>query len=246
MAGQAARLAFTLAEILITLGVIGIVAAVTMPTLIQNHKKKVIVNQLKATYSILSQAITSSISENGEIAGWDLNLNNIDFANKYVLPYLKVIETRNKNGSAWSIATLSTQYNYHSNYLFWNNGITNCPIYLLANGSAINVARNNGSKSDVVLINADINSNKKPNVLGIDGFAFELSAKQNQLIPYNFGYSKDLLLGRSGNLSSACIRDNSWQYYRGMSCASVIIADGWQISNDYPWGNGEKTPIPKE
>ena len=48
--------AFTLAEILITLGVIGIVAAITMPTLIQNHKKKVAVTQLKATYSILSQA----------------------------------------------------------------------------------------------------------------------------------------------------------------------------------------------
>ena len=31
---------FTLAEVLITLGIIGVVAAMTMPTLIQNHQKR--------------------------------------------------------------------------------------------------------------------------------------------------------------------------------------------------------------
>ena len=39
--------AFTLAEVLITLGIIGVVAALTLPTLISNHKKQTYVNQLK-------------------------------------------------------------------------------------------------------------------------------------------------------------------------------------------------------
>ena len=43
--------AFTLAEVLITLGIIGVVAALTMPTLIQNYKEKVLIVQAKKVYS---------------------------------------------------------------------------------------------------------------------------------------------------------------------------------------------------
>ena len=39
--------AFTLAEVLITLGIIGIVAALTMPALIANYKNKVFATQTK-------------------------------------------------------------------------------------------------------------------------------------------------------------------------------------------------------
>ena len=47
--------AFTLAEVLVTLGIIGVVAAITLPTLIKEYQKHVWVNQLKTTYSILEQ-----------------------------------------------------------------------------------------------------------------------------------------------------------------------------------------------
>ena len=59
--------AFTLAEVLITLGIIGVVAAMTMPVLIQNHQEKVTVTRLKKAYSILSQAYMSSSAENIDI-----------------------------------------------------------------------------------------------------------------------------------------------------------------------------------
>ena len=42
--------AFTLAEVLITLGIIGVVAALTLPSLIENHKKQVIVSRLNKVY----------------------------------------------------------------------------------------------------------------------------------------------------------------------------------------------------
>uniref|UniRef100_UPI00402818C9 prepilin-type N-terminal cleavage/methylation domain-containing protein n=1 Tax=Candidatus Scatousia sp. TaxID=3085663 RepID=UPI00402818C9 len=63
--------AFTLAEVLITLGIIGIVAAMTMPTLIGKYKKKELANRAKVAYSILSQAIKLSEVENGEVKYWD-------------------------------------------------------------------------------------------------------------------------------------------------------------------------------
>ena len=41
------QIAFTLSEVLITLGIIGIVAAMTLPALIGNYQKHVTVNKLK-------------------------------------------------------------------------------------------------------------------------------------------------------------------------------------------------------
>ena len=64
--------AFTLAEVLITLGIIGIVAAMTMPTLIHNHNKKVIETRLKKFYSSINQAIIMSELENGDKKDWQL------------------------------------------------------------------------------------------------------------------------------------------------------------------------------
>ena len=51
--------AFTLAEVLITLGIIGVVAAMTITTLLAKYQEKQTVTKLKQTYSILSQAIRS-------------------------------------------------------------------------------------------------------------------------------------------------------------------------------------------
>ena len=61
------RAAFTLAEVLITLGVIGIVAAMTMPTLIANYREKVFVTSAKRGYSVLTNAINKWNADNGVV-----------------------------------------------------------------------------------------------------------------------------------------------------------------------------------
>ena len=45
--------AFTLSEVLITLGIIGIIAAMTLPSLVGRYQEKVTVTRLKKYYSIL-------------------------------------------------------------------------------------------------------------------------------------------------------------------------------------------------
>lgn len=62
--------AFTLAEVLITLGIIGVVAALTMPVLIANHQEKQTVVRLKKAYSVISQAYLSAKNEYGQISDW--------------------------------------------------------------------------------------------------------------------------------------------------------------------------------
>lgn len=61
---------FTLAEVLITLGIIGVVVAITMPSLLSAYKKKVTATKLKQTYSILSTALNAGETEYGVPFGY--------------------------------------------------------------------------------------------------------------------------------------------------------------------------------
>ena len=51
------RAAFTLTEVLITLGIIGVVAAMTLTPIVANYKERVLFNQVKTAYSELQNAI---------------------------------------------------------------------------------------------------------------------------------------------------------------------------------------------
>ena len=70
------NVAFTLAEVLITLGIIGIIAALTIPGLIEGYKKKVTVNKLKHSYSVLSNALLQAVQVHGDPTEWDWGNDN--------------------------------------------------------------------------------------------------------------------------------------------------------------------------
>ena len=114
--------AFTLAEVLITLGVIGVVAAMTMPTLIQNYKKHVVETKLSKFYTVINEAVKMSETVNGDKRYWDElgrgfeedNEGNPDYSKpltlawfeKYLKPYLKyskveIFNNKNTNGEVF-------------------------------------------------------------------------------------------------------------------------------------------------
>ena len=64
--------AFTLSEVLITLGIIGIVAAMTMPMILANSREKEMVSRLKKAYSNVSQAFQRTIVVNNTPNYWNL------------------------------------------------------------------------------------------------------------------------------------------------------------------------------
>lgn len=66
------KTAFTLAEVLITLGIIGVIEAITLPALIQKQNEKVTVTRLKKAYSVLSQAYMMAVSEYGTPDEWGM------------------------------------------------------------------------------------------------------------------------------------------------------------------------------
>ena len=56
---------FTLAEVLITLVIIGVIAAITVPTLINKTQNQEYVSKLKKAYSTFTQATNQIIAEEG-------------------------------------------------------------------------------------------------------------------------------------------------------------------------------------
>lgn len=99
------KFAFTLAEMLITLGIIGVVATMTIPNLISNYRKHVIETRLLKFYTTVNQALKLAEYDYGEMDGWDelgsgfitdesgnktSEAAALPWINKYLLPYLKV------------------------------------------------------------------------------------------------------------------------------------------------------------
>ena len=85
------KIAFTLAEVLITLGIIGVVAALTMPALIQQQHKLVVETRLKKFYSVINQAITMSERDNGDKLYWTPS-DSDDLWNSYLKKYIKYVK----------------------------------------------------------------------------------------------------------------------------------------------------------
>ena len=65
-----AKAAFTLAEVLITLAVIGIVAALTIPNIVIKYKEKVTVTKVQKAYSVLNSAYKMALVTDGEFSTW--------------------------------------------------------------------------------------------------------------------------------------------------------------------------------
>ena len=76
--------AFTMAEVLITLGIIAVVAAMTLPALIQKYNIQVTEVRLKKFYSIFNQAILQSTLKNGPYEGWNYWNNDIIYIGKTI------------------------------------------------------------------------------------------------------------------------------------------------------------------
>lgn len=104
--------AFTLVEVLITLGIIGVVAALTMPMLIGHFEKTTTATKLKKFYSVMAQATDKAMSENGDWSTWDYSLSAKDFFNKYYASNLKVVKT---NGGRYMVLEDGTVFTLRKN-----------------------------------------------------------------------------------------------------------------------------------
>ena len=189
------RTAFTLAEVLITLGIIGIVAAITLPTIINNYRVKVLENQFKKADSIIQQAVQKTANEYGYTSLAELNVAGCatcDNNENYRLLKQQIPEINDiwyKQFKTVKIFSDSEAYwkNIYCNSFFGaklNNTTYSClysgrpyEYMILADGMTVSpLYADLGGSTHPVLIEAVFDTNgpyKGPNRLGYDIFRYE-------------------------------------------------------------------------
>lgn len=172
------KAAFTLAEVLITLGIIGVVAAMTMPSLIQNYQEKATVTKLKKCYSLVSQAYVSILNDEGGSdtlqAGDDLEM--MEKFGKY----LKYQKTCGRNKGCFPNVTYKSVTG--NGYSKWEDDTTDRSRAILTDGTLIMFNKSAMWRYEGIYLYAqiyvDINGFKGPNQLGRDFFYFYINPEK--------------------------------------------------------------------
>ena len=176
------RFGFTLAEVLITLGIIGVVAAMTIPTLINSTNQQEFKSGIKKAVSVLNQAVTMNVALNSQDFG-TLTSGSTAGTSIYGMftSRMNVVST-----SAAAVATLGPVFNaVATNYtLFFNDGM----VVQFPQAAASCTTQGQAGCTIVV----DLNGNKKPNALSTatttgstitDEFVFDFFSQQ--VVPHD-------------------------------------------------------------
>ena len=179
-ASRSARFGFTLAEVLITLGIIGVVAAMTMPALVANYQKKSLATQTQKFYSMMSQAVKQYMADEGvdDLRNTPLASDNYEDSaspeaiasiRDFVTKYLKVAEECDHDANncfaekyrAWNGGEALDNFTTATNYDEYRD-------YGLTDGSVIRIGYYYGSESVPISLYVDVNGKKGPNRVGYD------------------------------------------------------------------------------
>ena len=194
----ARKQAFTLSEVLITIVIIGIIAAITVPTITAFYNEYEKSAKIKKTYSTLNNALRLSIIQGGDSI-FDVGGNDFTTVKNYFNNYLKnklsVTKVCYNTKGCWNSG--DTKYLKGGNVYYNRTGVgigADIITAILADGTFINVdvygsqsiwnyfgtrVQNNG-----LVIFFDINGERTPNIVGKD--IFVVIYTENGLTPvYN-------------------------------------------------------------
>ena len=214
--------AFTLAEVLITLGIIGVVAAMTLPTVMQNYRNHVVETRLAKFYTIINQAIRLAEADYGDKSYWfeenagnstasgDVN-EKYEWFKKYFYPYMKIIKYKQLKGATSGVY-----------------------VYYLPDGSAF--ASVNGGQVNRDWLFWPGNPDKCPyddSSTGVCRFWFFYSPG-NEYEGTSFYKNKGVEPWRTTANPDDFLENCKTSTHR-YDCTALIHANGWKIPKDYPF-----------
>ncbi len=222
------RKAFTLAEVLIVLAVIGVIAALTIPTLMAKWREQATVVQVKKVYSILNQAYGRIIAASGEDAIFQI-LNgtadqSIEGAQKLASAFSRYMVTAQANSvfelyEGIDLTGASMQIGANHEVIYLRDGTA---VLFVAENATCNCSWGTGAYANVCAqIDVFLEPSKAPHY-GINAFTFYLT--QDGVIP----------MGGKGNERSyenGYCSKNGGSWPNGFGCAAWIIENG---NMDYP------------
>lgn len=218
--------AFTLAEILITLSILGVVAAITIPSAIQREIEKTTVVKVKKMYSTLTTAYDQYMVENN----WAIKAyQNTDddlqaIYDDLVAPYMQVSYVAGTNSERKKKIMYEKRYKWLNNPNSGNTYATeNNYAFQLKDGSVLwFYAKTSSGNVKFPTFRYDVNGKKGPNTLGRDTFFFTFT--DQGVIPGKFAtYQTPDTLATKCRIDST---SNDEYVKSGASCAAYIILHG--------------------
>ena len=228
-ARKSRKVAFTLAEVLITLGIIGVVASLTLPSVIMNYQKKQTVVELKKVYAELQNVIKLSEIDNGPMSEWDFpeKCAHVDpegakpFIEKYYLPYFKNAKLV-KSPYKVSIGALHF-------VKYW---------VALDNGTIFGL--HPCVDNEYIWLFVDLNGVKEPNKVGRDIFVFDaykydgVGQNKYKLSFWGSYWDRNSVENLKNNNVYGCNKTNT-DTLKNFHCGRLIELNNWEIPADYPW-----------
>ncbi len=230
------KLGFTLAEVLITLGIIGVVAAMTIPNLIANNKAQKLRSQFLKSYSVVQQVFKQMEAD-------DVSLNPADYkpntTGKFYKTFIKYLQaTMDCGGSSTDTNRKNTLPCYYpaedstmKPYKTFD-GKKTLAYYNLDDGQIVLqdgtiLFFENSVSNDYIWISVDLNGYKNPpNRWGYDLFTFQF--KEGELVTMGDPKTDYSDLNKYCNINSS---DN----LNGIACAQKAKTDTeyfkWVVKN---------------
>lgn len=234
---------FTLAEVLITLGIIGVVAAITIPTLINNYQKKENITRLKKAYTAVNQALKQMSLDRGcpndlKCTGIFASPNTMSDVGDELVKYFSVARNCRTvaNQGCWPTVTKTfydgsgstINYEGSSDYKFVTADGTAFDFYSSMSGCGLN----SGSgaigymSQNCGLLDIDVNGKKGPNFFGIDTFEFFITNGKGALLYPLGGIDTTTPWKTAAGVQTRCYSENK----DGVYCAGRIMEEGWEMN----------------
>ena len=237
---------FTLAEVLITLVIIGIISAAVIPLMMNNLHKDEMAFRLQRSYSLFNQALlmmardndsNSELSETGIF-----NSSDSTFGNE-LMKYIKVTKNCGTGSGCFppqmgsEFQTLSTKVastsitGSHYSFISLDN-----VAYMVQSTGAGCVSSFNGASSSLYskhmtqicgLVWIDLNAHKPPNSWGNDIFLFYITnGKGPSLYPAGGRDDSRMRWSNDGVTATNCTKASP----NGYACAGRVVEEGWQVN----------------
>lgn len=253
--------AFTMAEVLITLGIVGVIAAITIPNVVQNYKKKDVAIKLQKNYNELNQVIERAKADHGDPESWNYwEPSNLDkWVETYIVPYVRTSYSGTNDIMKFCTYNMSCD-----DFKPCGNCSTTGGYWVVKSAGSSAVAWRfnnygqypNGVWYNSIRVNVYMKKTKiygkppyttfRPVMLGREIFSFELpytdynqgigcGGKQNKFkfMPFSYCSSESALLG---TMWGGCNKSASGGGYRGPgeACGALIMKNNWKVPDNYP------------
>lgn len=201
---------------MVTLGIIGVVSAMTVPSLMQNHQRRTYVTQLHKVYNELQQAALQCITDRNAINLTEAGINSQDAANNFIETYFKIVQKCEASLTPCfvPVGEMRTLNGAEAEY---GHAVENS--YVLSSGVAIRF----DYYSSHISVLVDINGAKGPNIVGRDIFYMALypDGRVDEANAFDGPLDKDEREEAFNNCQTAV---------SGWGCFGKILNDNWEMT----------------